>query len=56
MKMNYLVFIVGILGLLFCGYFLMIGKDTTTSLIGFICGVSLIFFFGGGIKKTNQIN
>ena len=53
MKMNYLVFIVGILGLLFCGYFLMIGKDTTTSLIGFICGVSLIFF-GVLLKKQTK--
>lgn len=45
MKTNNLVLIVGMLGILFGGYFLIIGKDISTSLIGFICGASLIFLW-----------
>jgi len=45
MKTNYLVPMVGISGILFCGYFLILGKDVTTSLIGFICGASLLFLW-----------
>lgn len=53
MKTNDLVLIVGILGILFCGYFLMTGKDTSTSLIGFISGASLIYLWGY-LRKTGN--
>lgn len=55
MKKNSLVLIVGILGILFSGYFLIIGKDTSTSLIGFICGASLLFLWGYLRKSSGKI-
>ncbi|PYE80921.1 hypothetical protein DFQ11_1031 [Winogradskyella epiphytica] len=55
MKTNDLILVVGILGILFCGYFLIIGKDTSTSLIGFISGSSLIYLWSYLRKKTKKI-
>ncbi|MFC0521915.1 hypothetical protein ACFFGL_14555 [Mesonia maritima] len=53
MKTNYLVIITGILGVLFCGYFLITEKDIPTSLIGFISGTSLIFMWSQ-LRKLNK--
>ncbi|MBW2961470.1 hypothetical protein [Mesonia aestuariivivens] len=51
MKQNHLFFIIGMAGILCCGYFLITGKDTTTSLIGFISGTSLLFMWHQLEKK-----
>ncbi len=55
MKTNILVLIIGILGILFCGYFIIIGKDTSSSLIGFICGASLVFQWSYLKKSSGKI-
>lgn len=53
MKANDLVLIVGILGILFAGYFFIAGKDTSTSLFVFISGASLVFLWGY-LRKPKQ--
>ena len=56
MNANSLVLLVGILGIKFCSYFLIIGKDTSSSLIGFICGASLIFYWERNLRKKKKID
>ena len=53
MKANNLVLIVGILGVLFSGYSLITGKNTSTSLIGFISGASLVFMWND-LRKSRR--
>lgn len=52
MKANYLVLIVGLIGILFFGYFIVIGKDIPNNLFGFIAGASLIFAWWNFLRKT----
>lgn len=54
MNKNNLILLIGILGIVFCGYFLLTGKDTSTSLIGFICGASLLFLWVQTRKKIEK--
>ncbi len=54
MKANHLVLIVGIIGVLFFGYFILIGKDIPNNLFGFIAGASLIFAWFSFLRKTGK--
>lgn len=55
MKANYLLLIIGALGIIFCGYTMILQKDISTSFIGFISGASLIlgYFKLQNAKKPN---
>ncbi|WP_431166475.1 hypothetical protein [Tenacibaculum halocynthiae] len=53
MKANYFLLFIGILGLIFCGYHVISGNETSTSVIGFICGTGLIW---GYIKEKKLIS
>lgn len=53
MKANYFLLFIGILGLIFCGYHIISVNETSTSIIGFICGASLIWSY---IKEKKLIS
>ena len=55
MKSNYLLLIVGIAGIIFAGYATFMQKDSTTSLIAFVSGASLVWAYFE-LSKPKKIN
>jgi hypothetical protein len=55
MKANYLILVIGVLGIVYCGYAMILQKDISTSFIGFISGTSLIWGYYN-LKKAKKSN